>query len=63
MLPIETRTGVTAPTEELLEDVEALLNPAEADGTFHDSAECAALLLGGGAGGGLLSPPTPRPKK
>ncbi|MFI7099342.1 hypothetical protein ACIBK8_08285 [Streptomyces sp. NPDC050161] len=61
MLPIETRAGVTAPTEELVQDVEALLNPTEADGTFHDSAECAALLLGKGSG--LLSPPTPLPKK
>ncbi|GAB3644318.1 hypothetical protein [Streptomyces sparsus] len=42
-------------------DVEAALNPAEADGTFRDSRECAALLLIAGAA--LLSPPTPRPKK
>ncbi|AJE81390.1 MULTISPECIES: hypothetical protein [Streptomyces] len=59
MLPLDTSAPVRA--EELTEDVEALLNPAEADGEFHDSAECAALLLVAGAL--LLSPPTPRPKK
>ncbi|MDK1472660.1 hypothetical protein QNO07_04335 [Streptomyces sp. 549] len=42
-------------------DVDAALNPAEADGTYRDSRECAALLLLAGAL--LLSPPTPRPKK
>ncbi|MBB0243802.1 hypothetical protein FNQ90_06700 [Streptomyces alkaliphilus] len=42
-------------------DVEAALNPTEADGVFRDSRECAALLLLAGAL--LLSPPTPRPKK
>lgn len=52
---------VTPTTEALTEDVEALLNPAEPDGVFRDSSECAALLLIGGAL--LLSPPTPRPKK
>ncbi|MFF2655395.1 hypothetical protein [Streptomyces sp. NPDC058045] len=44
-------------------DVEAALDPAEADGTFRDSRECAALALVGGQGALLLSPPTPRPKK
>ncbi|MFX4294460.1 MULTISPECIES: hypothetical protein [Streptomyces] len=42
-------------------DVEEALNPTEAEGTFRDSRECAALLLLAGAL--LLSPPTPRPKK
>lgn len=41
-------------------DVEALLEPVEADGVFRDSRECAgAVLL---AGLVLLAPPTPRPK-
>lgn len=61
MLPVESRT--TAPSDELTKDVETLLNPAEADGTFHDTRKCLGALLGGGHGGGLLSPPTPRPKK
>ncbi|MCF6523357.1 hypothetical protein [Streptomyces sp. JJ36] len=47
--------------EELAGDVDALLNPAEPDGVFRDSRECASLLLAKGAA--LLSPPTPRPKK
>ncbi|GEB53816.1 MULTISPECIES: hypothetical protein [Streptomyces] len=44
-------------------DVEAAVNPAEADGTFRDSRECAALAIIGGGGALLLAPPTPRPKK
>ncbi|MFF3311164.1 hypothetical protein [Streptomyces sp. NPDC002952] len=44
-------------------DVEAALDPVEADGQFRDSRECAALALSSGAGNLLLSPPTPRPKK
>ncbi|MFS8198003.1 hypothetical protein ACLVWQ_04885 [Streptomyces sp. CWNU-52B] len=44
-------------------DLEAALNPIEAEGTFRDSRECLALALIGGQGGLLLSPPTPRPKK
>jgi hypothetical protein len=44
-------------------DVDAALDPAEADGVFRDSRECAALALAGGQGQVLLSPPTPRPKK
>ncbi|MEU4658985.1 hypothetical protein AB0G32_34485 [Streptomyces sp. NPDC023723] len=44
-------------------DIDAVLDPAEADGVFRDSRECAALALAGGQGGLLLSPPTPRPKK
>lgn len=44
-------------------DVEAALDPVEADGTYRDSRECAALALIGGVNSLLLSPPTPRPKK
>ncbi|GHD41907.1 hypothetical protein [Streptomyces galbus] len=44
-------------------DLEAVLDPAEADGVFRDSRECAALALIQGEGSLLLSPPTPRPKK
>ncbi|MEU1039423.1 hypothetical protein ACFYP4_10945 [Streptomyces sp. NPDC005551] len=54
-------------TDEITEvqgiDVEAALDPAEADGQFRDSRECAALALVSGSGSLLLSPPTPRPKK
>ncbi|MBB1243934.1 hypothetical protein GL263_10250 [Streptomyces durbertensis] len=45
----------------LEEDVEAALNPGEAQGYYRDTRECAALLLIAGAA--LLSPPAPRPKK
>ncbi|MBC7271037.1 MULTISPECIES: hypothetical protein [Streptomyces] len=44
-------------------EIEAALNPAEADGVFRDSRECAALALQSGTTTLLLSPPTPRPKK
>lgn len=44
-------------------DIDAVLDPAEAEGVFRDSRECAALALAGGKYGLLLSPPTPRPKK
>jgi hypothetical protein len=44
-------------------DIEAVLDPAEPDGVYRDSRECAALALEGGAIKLLLSPPTPRPKK
>ncbi|GAA0639694.1 hypothetical protein GCM10009601_22040 [Streptomyces thermospinosisporus] len=44
-------------------DIEAALDPAEADGVFRDSRECAGLALFAGGGKLLLSPPTPRPKK
>lgn len=47
--------------ETLETDVEAALNPGEAEGFYRDSRECAALLLIGGAL--LLAPPSPRPKK
>ncbi|MFD0312959.1 hypothetical protein [Streptomyces flavalbus] len=44
-------------------ELEAALDPAEADGVFRDSRECAALALQSGSNSLLLSPPTPRPKK
>ncbi|KUN40932.1 hypothetical protein OG739_03665 [Streptomyces longwoodensis] len=44
-------------------DLEAVLDPAEADGVYRDSRECAALAVVSGGGSALLSPPTPRPKK
>ncbi|WP_328538548.1 hypothetical protein [Streptomyces sp. NBC_00344] len=44
-------------------DVEAALNPCEAEGVFRDSRECATLALLSGGGSLLLAPPTPRPKK
>ncbi|NSL43717.1 hypothetical protein [Streptomyces sp. 8P21H-1] len=46
-----------------IQDVEAALDPVEADGSYRDSRECAALALQAGGGQLLLSPPTPRPKK
>jgi hypothetical protein len=44
-------------------DLEAVLDPAEPDGVYRDSRECAALALSSGTTSLLLSPPTPRPKK
>ncbi|MEV6170708.1 hypothetical protein AB0L99_21055 [Streptomyces sp. NPDC051954] len=44
-------------------EIEAALDPAEADGVFRDSRECAALALLSADTQLLLSPPTPRPKK
>ncbi|MDO0938576.1 hypothetical protein QQY66_45215 [Streptomyces sp. DG2A-72] len=44
-------------------DIEAALDPAEPDGVFRDSRECAALALLSADTKLLLSPPTPRPKK
>ncbi|MFE6171384.1 hypothetical protein [Streptomyces sp. NPDC056464] len=44
-------------------DLEAALDPAEPDGVFRDSRECAALALLSADTKLLLSPPTPRPKK
>jgi hypothetical protein len=44
-------------------DMEAALDPAEPDGVYRDSRECAALALTSGTTSLLLSPPTPRPKK
>ncbi|CAL9318570.1 hypothetical protein ACPCIX_22710 [Streptomyces pseudogriseolus] len=44
-------------------DIEAALDPVEADGVYRDSRQCAGLALLSGGGKLLLSPPTPRPKK
>ncbi|MFI9150533.1 hypothetical protein [Streptomyces sp. NPDC053367] len=44
-------------------ELEEVLDPAEPDGVYRDSRECAALALQGGTTTLLLSPPTPRPKK
>ncbi|WP_037677433.1 hypothetical protein [Streptomyces griseus] len=44
-------------------DIEAALDPAEPDGVYRDSRECAALAIIAGGGAVLLAPPTPRPKK
>ncbi|ALV48630.1 hypothetical protein OIE82_32115 [Streptomyces althioticus] len=44
-------------------DIEAVLDPVEADGVYRDSRQCAALALNSGSTSLLLSPPTPRPKK
>ncbi|MER6624879.1 MULTISPECIES: hypothetical protein [unclassified Streptomyces] len=54
---IEELTGVRST------DIEAALDPAETDGVYRDSRECAALAVAAGGGFALLSPPTPRPKK
>lgn len=54
---IEELTGVRST------DIEAALDPAETDGVYRDSRECAALAVAVGGGFALLSPPTPRPKK
>ncbi|MEY9996404.1 hypothetical protein ABIE67_008436 [Streptomyces sp. V4I8] len=53
---IEEITGVRS-------DIEAALDPAEPDGVYRDSRECAALALLSADAQLLLSPPTPRPKK
>lgn len=58
---LEPLTHETAPVRQW--DVEAELNPTEAEGIYRDSTECAALALVSGTIGLLLSPPTPRPKK
>ncbi|MET7479955.1 hypothetical protein ABZT17_37115 [Streptomyces sp. NPDC005648] len=44
-------------------EVESVLDPAEPDGVYRDSRQCAALALSSGTTNLLLSPPTPRPKK
>lgn len=54
---IEELTGVRSA------DIEAALDPAEADGVYRDSRQCAALALLSADTKLLLSPPTPRPKK
>ncbi|MEU4008897.1 hypothetical protein [Streptomyces pseudogriseolus] len=53
----EELTGIQAA------DIEAALDPVEADGVYRDSRQCAGLALLSGGGKLLLSPPTPRPKK
>ncbi|GGX41176.1 hypothetical protein [Streptomyces noursei] len=55
-------TDRTAPVETagLASEVEGLLSPAEPDGIYRDSRECAGGLLALGLI--LFSPPTPRPK-
>jgi hypothetical protein len=53
---IEDLTGVPS-------DLDAALDPAEPDGVYRDSRECAALALLSADTKLLLSPPTPRPKK
>ncbi|MFV0131224.1 hypothetical protein ACLGI4_26545 [Streptomyces sp. HMX112] len=50
-------------TKVLDTDLEAALDPAEVQGFYRDTRECAALALEAGAGKLLLAPPTPRPKK
>ncbi|MEV5336732.1 hypothetical protein [Streptomyces werraensis] len=54
---IEELTGIRTA------DIEAALDPVEADGVYRDSRQCAGLALLAGGGKLLLSPPTPRPKK
>jgi hypothetical protein len=50
--------------EELTDiELEEVLDPAEPEGVYRDSRQCAALALHAGTGNLLLSPPTPRPKK
>ncbi|MGW0421424.1 hypothetical protein [Streptomyces sp. NPDC003015] len=44
-------------------DVEAALDPVEADGYYRDSRQCAGIALMSSSSNLLLSPPTPRPKK
>ncbi|MFJ4840795.1 hypothetical protein [Streptomyces sp. NPDC088746] len=61
MVPVETPCDLSTDTGRLAAQVEALLDPQETEGVFHDSPECNSLLLTAGAV--LLSPPTPRPKK
>ncbi|MBT2423342.1 hypothetical protein J7F01_31655 [Streptomyces sp. ISL-22] len=53
---IEDMTGVRT-------DLETALDPAEPDGVFRDSRECAALAIFSADAKLFLSPPTPRPKK
>ncbi|GGK09438.1 hypothetical protein GCM10011583_46790 [Streptomyces camponoticapitis] len=60
---MSTETNAREATRDFDLDIDAVLSPSEAEGTYRDSRECAALALVGGAGAVLLSPPTPRPKK
>ncbi|MEV3988580.1 hypothetical protein AB0J57_06695 [Streptomyces sp. NPDC049837] len=50
-------------TKVLATDIEAALNPGEAEGFYRDTRECGLLALQGGKAQLLLAPPTPRPKK
>lgn len=50
-----------APSPELAQEVETLLNQREAEGDFRETEKCAALLLLAGAV--LLSPPPPRRRR
>ncbi|MCX5053621.1 MULTISPECIES: hypothetical protein [unclassified Streptomyces] len=61
-MPSTDRT-VAEPTGIQSVDIESALDPAEPDGVYRDSRECAALALLSGETKLLLSPPTPRPKK
>lgn len=64
MVQLSSTEPFTADVEKVREtDIEAALEPQEAEGVYRDSTECAALALNGGGFGLLLSPPTPRPKK
>ncbi|MET4923369.1 hypothetical protein P3L51_13560 [Streptomyces sp. PSRA5] len=58
-----TETNARDVTKDLDVDIDAVLSPSEAEGTYRDSRECAALVLIAGTGAILLSPPTPRPTK
>ncbi|MEV8331100.1 hypothetical protein [Streptomyces niveus] len=60
---MSTETNARDIKRDLDVDIDAVLSPSEAEGTYRDSRESLALALIGGAGGLLLSPPTPRPKK
>ncbi|MGH3309210.1 MAG: hypothetical protein ACRDP3_01245 [Streptomyces sp.] len=61
MMPVDAQRTLPTSTETMAADVESLLSPAEAEGIFRDTAECAGGLLL--AALLLISPPTPRPKK
>jgi hypothetical protein len=52
---------VRAVTEVLHADIEAALNPVEAEGVYRDTSPCSVILLAHGRL--LFSPPPPRPKK
>ncbi|MEV0777635.1 hypothetical protein ACIBLA_09120 [Streptomyces sp. NPDC050433] len=60
---MSTATNARDVTKDLDVDIDSVLSPSEAEGTYRDSRECAALALAAGGGAVLLSPPTPRPKK
>ncbi|WP_405617225.1 hypothetical protein OG292_25675 [Streptomyces sp. NBC_01511] len=60
---MSTETNARDVTRDLDVDIDAVLSPSEAEGTYRDSRECASLALVAGGGAILLSPPTPRPKK